>query len=338
LKWDEHELDPKPKAKDLSVGGLFACVMPTKKISVFGVKFPYIVSGFQIRKVLATNFRFASYPKGAAVDKSKRKDTPITILNVGNAAGFVPGDQIILDNNVANVTSVTGNKITIDAAIPFPHAKNPIVRLVVQGAIDQVYDLSDPTDTIHVDDVRDFFIGMKVKIGRVGNFETCIIENIEEDFTPTDPSAKLPGSISVDIYLTKPKKVGDVVRDCLQPNELITSYTLTSKESWSEDQVTRDNISKVLKKSVRVDSRAKGLSYFVGDLGLDEVEISAEITFRPQIPLQEQRPARPDANCGAPFQCLCVGCDEEAFDEGIAALEALAKKKMGGAGSSSKKK
>jgi hypothetical protein len=261
------------------------------------------------------------------IDKSKRKDTDISILNVTNAAGFNVTDQIIVDNNVAAITEIVGNKITLDSAIKFPVSRNPIVRLVVQGVIDTDYNLSSPTDEVHVDDIRDFFIGMKIKVGNpTDGFESCVIESIDEDNNSiwADPTQKQPGTIGFDIYLAKPKQNGDFVRDCLLPNELINTYTLTSKDAWTRDGLTRDNVSKVLKKSVRVDSNAKGLSFFVGDLGLDDVEIGASIIFRPQQPLQDQYPARPDANCGAPFQCFCIGCDEDAFDEGIAALEALA--------------
>ena len=256
-------------------------------------------------------------------------------ITVGNAAGFSENDQIRIGSHkgrecTSKIESIDGNVITLKGAgIPVPPF-DALVRQIVQASL--VRDFGGPQeDSIEVDDVRGFYIGMPVRIGNEEKSENAVIENIRYDKSKRtavtgdateNDDTPIPGIIVLDVYLANEYKANiDTIRDSMSPNEEVRIYKLTDKKLW-DDAAERDTIEKVFKKAVRADSYAKGEGYFVGEMGVDELNIQCTINFRRKKALLDEQPTRQHSEYwGNPTQFACIGCDEEACNRALALAE-----------------
>jgi hypothetical protein len=316
IKYDTGEIVGSSAKRNKS---FFSFLMPST--SSFGIDFPYIVSGYELRRVLAANFRRAGCGKDeSGIDKTKKQ----TVITISNAAGLQVGDKIRVDGDTATISAISGNALTLATpGINYPKGRDAIVRQVVQSTVVQNTDPSEPTDTVRVDDVRGFFVGMPVKVGRGKDDESAIIVNVHADRGElASQDEQQPGTIQLDIYLQNPhRKNRTVIHDSLSANELIGTYFLTVKSVWHRDHLTRDNVQRVLKKAVKADSSVNGLSFFVGENGLEVANISSDITFRPAKKLLPYQPPSDIDKYGNPTQCLCIGCDQSALQAQMEQIE-----------------
>lgn len=291
--------------------------------------FPYIVSGYQIRKVLATNFKCCGEPMDASTSKL------IKSIKVTNASGFLEKDQIRIYSMTSSdeegctciIESIDDNTITLKGdGIPMPAYDSMVrqiretkLRCAVVGENDGNF-----TDFIEVENARGFYVGMPIRLGSGECVETAIIEKMK--FVGTDDTndddAPLPAIITLDVYVDNTYPKGTVVHDNMSPNEELRLYTLTRKSAW-EQGGERDTDEKVLKKAVRADTYAKGEGYFVGVQGVEELNIQCSITFRHKknLVMSEQPRRDPNVYCGNPMQCMCIGCEEEELQAALAIAE-----------------
>ena len=293
----------------------------SKKKSIFSsvkekaIDFNYIVCSYTITSVVATNFRHCK----PNCDKSKLQ----TELHVKSAKGFKENDKILINRNVVTIASIKRNVITIQGdGIKVPPL-NSILRKVISTELTDAID--ENSDQLSVADVRGFYIGMPVKIGNGTQSEKATIQSIdapEFECTETDPQ---PGTITLDTYLKKSYAQGSYVRDNLKPMDKINLYTLAKKKTkglFGTSDFTYYEYS--LKNAVRIDSQAFGLSYFVGEKGLDDFNIYSDIIYRKKYPLIKPEPETDEE----PYkmQCFCIGCDP---DDAELALELEEAKLLG---------